>query len=62
MAQEEFEARGLLLYTLCQLFNLGAKIIVRQQRHNRDEQPGSRGDERLGHPPGDGGGLPKPGF
>src|SRR5262249_7113386 len=60
MAQEEFEPRGLFLHALRQLFYLRAEIIVGQQRHNGDEQPGRRGDERLRHPPGDGRRLPEP--
>src|SRR5712691_2842169 len=62
MAEEEFEPAGLLLYTLRELVDLRAEIIVWDERHNGDEQTGRRGDEGLGNPPGDGRRLAKAGF
>ena len=62
MAEEEFKTRGLFLHAFRKLVDFGAKIIVGNERHNRDGQTGRRGDKGLGYPPGDGRRLSKAGF
>ena len=62
MAQEEFEAGGLFLDAFRELLDLRAEIIVGNERHNRDEQTGRRGDKGLSNPSSDGRRLSKAGF
>ena len=54
---EQFQMRGRVLNFHSRFFEPGVEVVERDERRDSNAQAERRGDERLGHTAGDGGGC-----